>query len=224
MKSGNNNKELVLSKTMRKYIRNKYRDSELKNYDGELYNYSVSVNTFASSACPPSGETSLTGVTKGDGATDCIGRRYLMKSLHLRGVMRYQPTATEAQQRRSRLIVFIDTQTNGSPSGSLASLLSEPTNSQNYVNAYQDLGFSYRYKVLADRYFTFRPAANINTTEMSDAALHFEFNFDLEDRCMEVELLSDGAGEASNYSIVIGAVCTGGDIRLDYVSRFRFYG
>jgi len=90
--------------------------------------------------------TLLNGVKAGTGEDECIGRKFTMKQLQVRG------TLYSSIDQLFRVMIVIDKQTNGAVFP-IADLLTNTITNQGYINSLKQVDFARRFWVLYDRTF-----------------------------------------------------------------------
>jgi len=125
---------------------------ELKFLDQEVAATSI-VATVASSEVDPATTNTLNAVAQGDGPSDRDGNRYIMKSVHVRGYINWGVLvagSTPAADTFIRLLVLMDTQTNGAQFNA-EDVLVDPSSANLDTVTPRNLQYAARFKVLADK-------------------------------------------------------------------------
>lgn len=195
---------------------------ELKYIDQSYATAAIS-NSIAGAFANPLTEGALNSIALGDGESDRDGRKVLLKSIHIRGAM-YRLTETSiGSDLVARLIVFLDTQTNGAEA---APELLINTGAVHPEYAYRNMQQTKRFKVLKDGIFVLsqNAAAGGNTTVVSGpGATLFDWNFNV-----HIPVIYSGATEVIasivDNSIQVYCMASGNDCTLRYESRIRFVG
>jgi len=106
------------------------------------------VSTVSGSECDPTATGHLCGIAQGTTERQRIGRTCLIKSIHIKGHVTWPSSTTvQAQMAYARFWLIQDTQTNGAQFNAEDVLL-EPALSSLGVDAFQNLQYSDRFKVL----------------------------------------------------------------------------
>jgi hypothetical protein len=168
-------------------------------------------------------DTLVGGIAQGNGESERIGRKITVRSLHIRGQIVLPAVATStATADRVRIIVYQDTQCNGTPAtvtgngGLLASAA---------IDAYNNLVNTGRFRTLMDKVYNINAtaAANTNTTTYTsmERTLHWKFN----KRCatrLEYSASTPGITDlrTNNYGVL--AISDQGRCTLSYLWRVRY--
>lgn len=117
------------------------------------YEYNaVVVNTVAGSEADPSTPGCISAVAQGDGESQRDGRKYLIKSINIKGYVQwpsYTASASVYGDSFVRFLVVLDTQTNGAQLNA-EDVLADPTSTDLDAVAFRNLQYTSRFKVLKD--------------------------------------------------------------------------
>ncbi len=166
----------------------------------------------------------LNAIAQGDGESNRDGRKCTLTSLHLRGLVTLDGTETTtlAQGRKVRVIVVHDTQTNG------AQLNSEDVylTATNVGDAYRNLQFVKRFKILKDATFDMNPQAGAGNGTANDSPgiiKSFKWNFKF-----KIPVVHNGTtanvSTITDSSLHVIAFANSTGTTLAYESRIRFVG
>lgn len=106
--------------------------------------------------CDPTGADCLSAAAQGDGPSSRGNRQYVIKSLHIRGIVAQEVTEGETappSQGLLRVVVVLDKQTNGAAL-SAADVMEDFAGTHDYLG-FRNLEWTKRFTVLAD--FTLMP-------------------------------------------------------------------
>lgn len=218
------NKQVDQFKPLRRdvqVIRKAYKGKELRNFDLSVYNDSVTTNNVSSIAA---GSTPYLLNNPGQGTTaeDYAGRRYLLSSVDVRAKLRFDPTQFDPLIATVRLTLIVDTRSNGNNNG-YQTLFEAPSNPENSVLSFLDIDEADRFIILEDRLESLQPTANIKADEMSNCQKVVQFYCPLERYGLEVCRSDIASTFPANYSIYLCAISTSTTVKIDFVSRVRFY-
>ncbi len=201
-----------------------FANQELKFFDTEITNTVMSA-TWA--ALEPA-TTNLSAVAQGDGESNRDGRKYTIKSVHIRGFIEtavQESQATPLSDILVRVVLVHDTQTNGAQLTATEVMDAGGTDD---INSFRNLGFTKRFRVLDDQ--THRIIRN-NTNEgavnlFASAATSLQFTINKSFKEMNV-LMSDTGADIANVtdnSLHIIAITTSTAALMNYQCRVRFTG
>ncbi len=207
---------------------------ELKFLDAELTTTNI---TAAWTPLNPTGTgctDSLSVPAQGNGEEQRDGRVYTMDTIMVRGVLR-QPSVeangTPAVQNRVRVIMYLDKQTNSSEAVATDIMDAGATDD---IVAFRNLQNSHRFRVLADKTYTFRALGNMNEGganlfAIGQQQISFKFyhkfkgglRVQTDGTTANVSSVTDNnVGIAAIMEVGGGAVAT----TISYTSRLRFRG
>ena len=186
-------------------------DGEKKFFDTILAGTTVGVSgTILSS--------SLNLIPQGATQNERIGLKCKAVSLHIRGKVSLDPTATATDAMdRVRFIVYVDKQANGA-AATAANILEATVN----IDAFRNLENTHRFRILADKIYTVASTASDGTTFIRSSRT-IKHNIDC-----SYQLYFDGATgaitEVRSNNLGVLAVSENGDAKASYTARLRFYG
>lgn len=198
--------------------------SELKTYD------------LAETLLPVSTSTSqslLNGVANGADLYQRVGRKIYQKSLHIRGIVRPSANAGVAAQGGMRMIVYYDSNPNGSAPGLSDLLLDSNSGAAQTWLSNLNMGNRERFMILRDRVIYYPNATNANPGVITGAVPvttqdNFVFNEFI--KLKGIETVFNGTGgtiSAINtgaiYVLFVGDSASNGAWSFDFQSRLRFY-
>jgi hypothetical protein len=199
---------------------------ENKFYDTEV----AATNINASwAAINPTTVNSISVPAQGDGESNRDGKMYAITSLHVKGAVFTGGTEAQAapeDQHRFRIIIYQDTQTNGSEA--TASDIMDAGGTDDTL-AFRNLQYSKRFKVLYDRTFTTVPQLTSeasNVFSAGKAIKNFSFNKRFKTP-IKVTCNATGAGVAScvDNNFGIAAIAdSASNVSIQYQARIRFVG
>lgn len=149
------------------YRKSRGTPTEVKYFDqGQNATYVTNPSTTTTPAY--SQLTSLCAIARGDAANERIGNRIQIKSVDIRGLVglpRESSTSDTvadwaAGPSQWRVIMYEDHQCNGAVAP-IGSLLDLTLNNANAMNAYNNLQYSGRFKILMDKFITVEPGAAV---------------------------------------------------------------
>ncbi len=202
-----------------------FRNQEVKFFDTEITNTVMSA-TWA--ALEPA-TTNLTAVAQGDGESNRDGRKFTLKSIHIRGFLEtavQESQATPLSDILCRIVLVHDTQTNGAQLTATEVMDAGGTDD---INSFRNLGFTNRFKVLHDK--THRILRN-NTNEgavnlFASASTTYPFTINKTFKVPINVLMSDTGADIANVtdnSIHMIAITTSTASLMNYQCRLRFTG
>lgn len=196
---------------------------------------STSISTGAPVAAhiidPTSGDSvgGLANVGVGTGPSQRDGRKYVVKSLWIRGMV-WLTTKTGAASaldaRTVRLVVVHDRQTNGA-APTILEIFNTATPG---TLAMQNLEYSQRYKILVDKTMTLEWTAAANDAAATGTYSGQAKPFSIYKGKLNIPVTSHGTGgtgaiaDISDNSLHILAFASDADCNVNYVSRVRFVG
>ncbi len=202
-----------------------FQNQELKFFDTELTSTVMSA-TWA--ALEPA-TTNLSAVAQGDGESNRDGRKYTIKSVHIKGF--FETTAQESQTTPPsdilvRVVLVHDTQTNGAQLTATEVMDAGGTDD---INSFRNLGFTKRFRVLDDQ--TMR-LVRLNTNEgavnlFASAATQTPFTMNKVFKTPMNVLMSDTGADIANVtdnSLHMIAITTSTAALINYQCRVRFTG
>lgn len=166
----------------------------------------------------------LNSVGQGDGASDRDGNKITCKSLHIKGNICRVPEATGSHDPKVRIIVAIDTQNNNTPmvTNDLANITTAS------ILGFRNIEHIQRYKVLWDKVFTVKQAANYDATNAIIPCVYFKKNLKLNNLITSFSGSANDAGNITDNAIkmfVVTDLPNGDDsVQMTFASRMRFYG
>lgn len=197
---------------------------ELKFID---YTYSGAiVGTSASAEANPSGIGCLNATATGDTESSRDGRRNIVKSVHVKGCVILDNTNDASSlpaARVVRVVMYHDTQSNGVEANSEDIMLS----TTNVEEAFRNLQFSKRFRILHDQTFDMAPisaaAGTATTVDTGGVVQSFKIN-----KKMNMPVNHDGStavvGSITDNAIGMIAFASNSGCTLNYTSRVRFLG
>lgn len=205
-----------------------YMGMELKFHDATKAATNI-VGAIAGGELDPATADCINGIAQGDGESQRDGRKYLMKSVQVNGVITRavdEDLANVPGHMAGWVALVLDTQTN------LAQLNAEDvyTGNENEV-PFRNLQFSSRFKVLAYKVITFDAPQvgtdGTNTMSSGGQVRHFHWNVPL-----DIPVITTGTGAtvssiSDNSLHVIGSASLStapNQVALTYNSRVRFIG
>lgn len=142
---GANKKGMVVLRSAPRSFR--MASSELKFFDTTLSNTNVTTSGVISNS-------SLCLIPQGTGESTRIGRKCVVKSLHLKGMVTLRQSSNGSQcADRFRMIVYQDKQANGLTAG-VTDILETAT-----LDSFRNLSNVGRFNVLSDKVFAMNPSA-----------------------------------------------------------------
>lgn len=179
---------------------------------------------------PTSGSTGCISVpAQGDGESNRDGKNYAITSVHFKGAWKYleSEAATDPHDDiMCRLVLYIDTQTNGAVATGTDIMDSGATHNN---LAFRNLQYSKRFKILYDKSMVVRPkdlVAATNSFSTGDGKWIFSFNkkFKVPMRVSCDGTTADVADCVDNCIGVAVCVDKANFLQLGYESRIRFVG
>lgn len=201
-------------------------DGEVKFVDDGQFT-STMATALSSANGDPTTRACLNAMAQGDGDSERVGRRIVMKSLELQGNigLHYGDSAAFVGTY-ARMVVYLDKQTNGVQS-TPDEVYTAGTGAS--VNAYPDLAQSGRFKILVDKWVDLTPGGfswNGTVWASLGSKKHFRVHVDLND--MEANFTGTGGTVANivDNSIHVFFVCSSSfiDCTMQYSSRLRYVG
>jgi len=197
-----------------RYRHRHYQPSqEVKFFDAELFGTGGQATVIpAAGTITPSINLVSQGVTE----RTAVGRKYTIKSIHVKFFMDLPSTIDPDDTTDSiRLVVYLDTQANGA-TALVADLLQDAT----VWNSFNELSNSLRFKILMNKTVTL-------TSRGSDASTFakVQTNRMFNKKCnipIEYTLTGGAIGTIQSNNIGIMAITEGGLIRLLVQTRIRF--
>ncbi len=172
----------------------------------------------------------LNAVAQGDGESNRDGRRYKMKSIHVKGFLQQPGTSTKGGTAMVRMAVVLDTQTNGAEMNAEDCYLATATASQS-VSAFRNLQFSGRFKVLYDKTIVMNRTAALGNGTANDSCeieRPFNINIDIPTKYSVVDTTGTTANVSTitDNSLHLLSWCndTTDAPNIRYESRLRFVG
>lgn len=202
---------------------------ELKYVDYE-YNGTIST-TVAAAQSDPATALSLSATAQGDGAQQRLGRRVKWRRVHIRGNVLFsaQSDVTGHSVPIVRLILFVDTQTNGSQANP-AEVLHDPTDTNLDVLAQRNLEFTDRFKVIRDMTLVANgqnmtsDGQTANNFDVMGQMIPFEMHIDLKKWTATQKDTTAAIGNLLDNSLHMIAIAGASGTSLRYTSRLRFEG
>lgn len=182
------------------------------------------VATIAGSAIDPAAG-SLCCPTQGDTAQTRDGRRIVVKTVQVRGVLRSTAVLQDQDDMPSsrvvRVIVFVDTQTNGA-----APTITDMLTGNYPEDAFINLEHGQRFRILFDRTYTLHPRS-FNDGAATGSVIFENRSVDMF-KSIDLPITFDASngniGDITDNSIHVCAIANETGITLEYNSRCRFVG
>jgi hypothetical protein len=205
-----------------------YLAVEKKFVDYEVTGAAIVQTVNAATINPAGAVACLTATAQGDGENQRDGRQEKALSLHVAGTVTFlsQSAATPRDKNYVRVIIFLDTQTNGAGAASDDVLDPNVVTGVNRVHAFRNLQYVSRFRVLRDFYVRCpnnEPVWNGTTTLSAAAQVPFAVHIPLKHSVHHTGTTAAIANIQDN-SIHLMAIATGGNVNMDYSSRYRFIG
>ncbi len=206
---------------------------ELKFYDQALVAAALTAPTDASAGeQDPSATVLLNTVTQGDGESQRDGRKMVMKSISLNGVVRVGAQNDQSVLDNAPLIfiaLVLDTQTNGATISSENVYCNQGANAILAASPYRNLQFSRRFKVLRSLQFAFPTpnAADVGANiEISGHFVPWRMDVKLNDIPVTFSGTTETVANITDNSLHLIAYAAGISAAplLSYNSRLRFVG
>ncbi len=174
--------------------------------------------------------TNLSAVAQGDGESNRDGRKYVIQSIHIKGVLGaavQESQTTPPSDIFARLVLVVDTQTNGAQLTATDVMDGGQTND---VLSFRNLQFTKRFKVIWDRTFVIkRPNTNEGAANLFASASVVTGSFKINHAFkggLSVTMSGTTADIANvtDNSIHMIAVADSTAGLISYQSRIRFVG
>ena len=161
----------------------------------------------------------LNAVAQGNGESQRIGRAISNASLHIDGTI---SLLTQAIGQEIKIIVVKDTQTNGAPLTPGSVMIGN-------VNSFRNLEWLTRYQVLYSRVFTLNPSITLdaaNNVIGNNPRRNFSINVKLTGSTTFDGTTADVSDitDCSYHLLACSTNSAAQGLRVDYLSRFRYYG
>lgn len=188
--------------------------------------------TLAGSEVDPATALCLTAVAQGDGENQRDGRKMVVKSVMVRGIVQITAIAAATLQNGMwvKICMVLDKQTNGAQLNA-ENVFVDPTDTDLDAFTFRDLQFSNRFKVLKSMYLEVNPSAAAGDGAANDQG-HYVIPF---------EIIASGLNLGVNHSATTAAIASvvdnsvhliavaspgsaGGVATIKYSSRCRFVG
>jgi hypothetical protein len=200
-----------------------FMGQELKFKDYNVNATSITNTTPASGEYDPPTTDCLNAVAQGDGEDERDGRKYVVKSLYVKGKVKCA-TSVATNATRVRIVIVHDKQTNKAQAPSEQVL----ENFSDMTMAYRNLQYNSRFTVLMDRVLTLdRVAGAGNGTTNTFPEVVREFNF-YKEMNMPVTCAATSAtiSAISDNSLHLMAFtdATTANPQINYTARIRFVG
>ena len=187
------------------------------------------VQTVTGAVINPGGAVAcLTATAQGDGENERDGRQEKSLSLHVQGTVTFAEVSAASPQTKHfvRVLIFQDKQTNGALPNSQDVLDDTVVTGVNRPQAFRNLQFINRFKVLRD--FIIRcpnqePVHTGVTTISAGNQVPFSVHIPLKHSVHHTGTTAAIANIADN-SISLMAIASGPSVNMDYASRYRFIG
>ncbi len=172
--------------------------------------------------------TNLTAMIQGDGESERIGRKYIIRSIHIRGFVSF-PQAESAlnplDTSLARICLVLDPQTNGAQLTATDVMDGGQTDD---INAFRNLQFTGRFKVLKDKLIRMeRTGLSQGAANQFAAGIRiFPFKWNVQFTGLPVNTSGTTANIANvtTNSLHIIGVATSTSATLSYQCRVRFTG
>ncbi len=202
---------------------------ELKFFDTQLSTPQVITTAWA--AFNPSATTMIMTTAAGDGESNRDGRIYYIKSVTVKGWIVQDENvglSVPAENAETRIVMFIDTMTQGAISN-LSTLFD--TSMVNDLNSFRNLQYTSQYKVLRNLRLVTHPKVMpdgdgttfANSSARKPFTLHHTFRVPLKVTCLGTSNSIAHIMDNSIQLAIIGSN-TSGDTLATYNARCRFYG
>lgn len=201
-----------------------------KKFKNEIFEGTIG-QTIGSSLVDPIVSNCLHGIDQGDGEQQRDGRKYTILNVNLRGYVLFgEQAASAVTSDHVRLIVVLDTQTNGAQLTETDVLDNFHGDNDLQTTSFRNLQYTKRFKILKD--FTVRKpttglgqGSGVNEVKSNACTRYFKININFK---KGLEVLSTGTtGTVSTIvdnSIHMMAISVNSNNTLRYVSRVRFVG
>lgn len=206
---------------------------ELKFYDQTLVGANIATSTDGSGIeADPSATVLINTVTQGDGESQRDGRKMIMKSIFVSGVVNVGP-ATDVTVPEAipdiAIWLILDTQTNGATITSENVFVNKSANILGGTSMMRNLQFSSRFRVLDKVTFTMpNPPQSGDSTNFDVQGVHVKWSLAANLKNMPVlfTLTTETVANITNNSLHILAVTTSTSMSptITYNSRLRFVG
>jgi len=199
----------------------------------ETFEFDGSIGTtVAGSESSPTTEGSLTSIAAGDGPTHRDGRHIKVVGIYIRGQVLFAADAADAAQPLGdyvRLLVILDTQTNGSTFNA-EDVLADTTDTDLDTLAFRNLEYIQRFRILKDIYVK-RPymamTGTVGTPSYAASGVMVPFKINLPFKTpLQVNFTNTTAviGNCVDNSVHVIAIACRDSNNLRYVARTRFIG
>lgn len=204
---------------------------EVKFYDSQVDPTALTAD-WATSNIDPTDEQCLNALTQGTDEDQRIGRKATFKSVMIKGEIRLlnrDGVATlEGGRNTVRIILVLDTQTNGAGMLGSAVMNGAPGNVQP-ENAYRNLENSKRFKILADKTITLRYqgiGGDGTTIDIQGETKTFSIfkSLNLDTNYSASQDPPDIADIVDNSLHLIAVADSGAQVFMNYMARTRFVG
>lgn len=202
---------------------------EKKFYDTYLTNQAIVATTNGAEVDPAADLSCLNAIAQGDGESNRDGRRCILKSVYVKGVLEASGVADAADPQPAkvvRVIMVLDRQTNGVQLNS-EDVLKDSAGSD--VNSFTNLQHSGRFRIMYDRTFVIPTgvvmADGANTGSQQMGKVPFKIY-----RNLNIPVTFDGTTEnianITDNSLHMLAICDNatGIPKISYQARVRFVG
>ncbi len=182
----------------------------------------------------PSPTVMVSTCSQGDSQSNCDGRVYFIKSVHVRGRITYgalEGQVSPAESNLVRIIMFLDTQANGAVAAVadvMDTLAAEP------LRAFRNLEFTQRFRILGDKTFYLTSdhmvGDNVGPANYSwsqgTKLVDFDVSFKTPLKVNRSGTTNAIASIADNAIHVMAIHDTGNtaNTQFSYISRMRFFG
>ncbi len=200
-----------------------------KKYIDYEYDAAISDTVAGSESDPASSVLAFNAIAQGDGQTQRDGRQVKNLSIHLQGNIIFAGVSglTPKTSPFVRMLLVQDKQTNGAQFNA-EDVLNDPGNLDLEVNAFRNLEYTKRFRVLKDIYVT-RPAEdsvwNGSAAVSGGAIVPFEMHCKLPNVATQFSgttAVVTNIIDNSYHLIALGTAGIGATLR--YISRVRFVG
>ena len=205
---------------------------ELKTHDAALSNFTLTAGTAATGGEEdPSPANCLNGIGQGDTGALRDGRKYVMKSIYINGMIRANSQDSQTSLDLQPLVfiaLVLDKQTNGAQLNSEDVFQNIAGSSVTAAIPLRNIEYASRFTVLATKHILIRDIiAAYNGTNMSQSGVQFPWCIK---KKFNIPVTCTGTGatvsDISDNSLHIIAFKSFEDLNVNvwYQSRIRFYG
>lgn len=201
-----------------------------KKFKNELFEGTIA-QTIGGSLVDPIVSNCLHGIDQGDGEQQRDGRKYTILNVNLRGYVLFgEQAATAVTSDHVRIVVVLDTQTNGAQLTETDVLDNFHGDNDLQSTSFRNLQYTKRFKILKD--FTIRKpttgigqGSGVDQVKSNACTRYFKININFK---KGLEILSTGTtgtvATIVDNSIHVMAISVNNNNTLRYCSRVRFVG